>query len=427
MHYTRVFALTIFYAVAVVAVPSLFSAEDIKTGNQERTRIASLLQIPATTVALNFAFDADLKRVAYLAVEKDEKFVVVDGHEGKRYAGYPTDMAFTSDGRIAYYVRTDDKGRNVVVVVGAKEVSLNDPMGIVIVPQNGSVIYSHWVKDSTNANKRAIVIDDKEVARFDNIGNISLSPNGEYITFQANKDNNTSNDDSLVILSVKTGKIEHEYENARHPIAFSTDGKRIGCIHEIAEKNSSGVKIRNSFKLLINGKEEGELYDEIDNVIFSPDSATVAFGARKGAQQTLVVNGKDLHWFDYVDPNLTVRPAGSPQCPMPRPSLPRCLFIGDYVSDGLGFLVSSKGEKRVIKAEDYGLHSPDGKHAAIAEPANHKQVIVDGKAGPEFAKVYLETIRFSADSKHLSYAAHTYKQGAEAGLEIVRVDVDVSE
>ena len=200
------------------------------------------------------------------------------------------------------------------------------------------------------------------------------------------------------------------------------DGKRIACVYEIAEKNADGVTLSASFKLLVNGKEEGALYDEIENVDFSPDSATLAFGARKGAQQTLVVNGKELRWFEYLDPNVKPAvPGGPPQCPMPRPGLPRCLFVGDLVSDGFGFLVSSKGEKRLIKAEDYGIHSLDGKHVAIEGPSR-KQVVVDGEAGPEFAKIFFETIRFSADSKHLSYAAQ-----APGWSEIVRVDVDVKE
>ena len=122
-------------------------------------------------------------------------------------------------------------------------------------------------------------------------------------------------------------------------------------------RHTATVVQREDKQVVIRDGQDGPAYDQVDEVTFSADGDSLAYKARKGAHNLMVLD--DREW--------------------------------------------------PLKAEvvqDSFLVSPDNKRLALVTWHQDKwQVMVDGRPDPPFDFIFSETLRFSPNSSHIGYLA----------------------
>jgi hypothetical protein len=147
---------------------------------------------------------------------------------------------------------------------------------------------------------------------------------------------------------------------------------------------------------------KGELYDEIYDYVFSPDSKHFAYRARKGGRQCVVRDGVEVGIYDSVG---AVSWAAS-YSPMPFGFSPDSAHLVYFAKkDGKWFAVRDGEEGKPF---DYAgselVFSPDSKHFAyVAHNGGSSFVVLDGAEGGPHSLIRRPV--FSPDSKHLAYIA----------------------
>ncbi len=181
-------------------------------------------------------FSPDGKRLAYIAQEGGQRFVVLDGKPGAKYeAVYKGTLTFSPDSKRLAYV-AGKGGMRTVVLDGTEGTPHRDAMASALrfSPDGTKLAYAAQLE----SGKWAIVVNGKAEAAFDYIGAF-------------------------------TG------------VNWSPDSKRLAYAGLVDKQWGAVVD------------DAGFPYDAIASMVFSPDSRRVAFHAQTDGKWVLVVNAPD--------------------------------------------------------------------------------------------------------------------------------------
>jgi hypothetical protein len=172
--------------------------------------------------------------------------------------------------------------------------------------------------------------------------------------------------------------------------------------------------------VVVNGKH-GKFYDAIGGLIFSPDSAQVAYAAKTDVTWAAVANGKEGKSYDGIR-RLAFSP-DSRRLAYLADSGEKMVFVVDGVegkpyasiveADAIKLLHSCKDEVYwdAYYIEKPFLFSPDGQRAAYVAKVGEKRfnagekwsAVVDGKEEQPYDGI--GGLAFSPDSRHVAYVA----------------------
>jgi hypothetical protein len=261
-------------------------------------------------------FSPDSRRVAYVAQLGGKEFVVVDGVEGKEGSG---DLVFSPDGRrVAYLANRGDKQLVVVDGVEGKEYFWIDvhaedaPLfgGLpVFSPDSKRVAYAASDLEPGGEPARPgvkclVVVDGVEGKRYDGIitGPPVFSPDSHHVAYTvahvARPGDSQPSPEPMTQWVVVDGVEGKEYGGiGRESLVFSPDSRRVAYVARRGGKELvvvdgvegneyGGIQARPGF-----GPTPGVLGVLEGSLVFSPDSRHVAYLARRGDKQFLVVDG----------------------------------------------------------------------------------------------------------------------------------------
>ena len=259
----------------------------------------------------DFVFSPDGRHYAYKALIGDKRVAVMDGSEGQGYDEIYK-IVFSSEGRRYAYMA--DKGGKVVVVVDGREVGPYDgTSGDPIIGQhvaytivkdgNNHVVLdgeiqekvgyepvfspdgSRWAysRSATYVGDPCYIVLDGEVTDLGNdnrVGGLTFSSDGKRFAYDLVPGGGAYGRHLAVVDGV-SGK-EYPFPGVGK-IVFSPDGRRVAYW---AKAEGQG------FMMVLDGKE-GQIYEEMQDPIFSPDGNHVAYVAADGKSKFVVLDGKD--------------------------------------------------------------------------------------------------------------------------------------
>lgn len=366
-------------------------------------------------------FSQDGRRFAHSAKRADKNFVVIDGVAVTQYdlAARPR---FSEDGRRVSYEATRD-GRELFVVDGV-EFDNKDPEGRRLFTGEEKKVVRRAEKVE-EGDKSFVVVDGLRSGPYDRVGSIRLSQDQKRVMYEARRGDNW-----FVVVDGVEGKIYdsiHSYsaefspdgkhfaykasEDREHFIVFDgnegrryhfvgdftfgpdgqlmylafNDGKTILVTDGIEGASFAGRPGRFQFSLdrkhmiyrvekLGSGKEvlvfDGVPfeYDEIRNVVFSPDSRHLVVKAQRGGSWVMVVDGVESREYEPDD---------------------------------------NEPGKIAYSADDEIAFSADGRRVAyVARRGGKDFVVVDGAEGNRYDDI--RNLTFSADGRHV---VHTARRG----------------
>lgn len=347
--------------------------------NADNTRVAFVKNTGRCRVYLNakpgkqyfhteqLRFSPDGNRLAYLAIEGSQWFVVNDGKAGNAFDSIkPWYTRFSGNSKRLGYIGTR-KGRWHLVIDGKESEGLDECAGIVFSSDGKRLAYG-IKRDGQWRN----VIDGKEGPAGTSVGPVVFSPDGKRYVY-----------------GLVRGTKEVVYINAEKEIPcdgieglmFSPDSKRLAYI---IAKGSRMV-------IVVDGNPS-QPFDVIKHATFSRDSQRIAFcGIRDGKQQ-VIVDGVASAPFDEVGP-----PVFSPD------------------SRSVAFAALTEKMVHVIrdgtKGKPYEMahslsFSPNSKRLAFAAKQGARWLVnADGETGKSFDAVHDSGPVFSPDSEHVLFAA----------------------
>ena len=126
-------------------------------------------------------------------------------------------------------------------------------------------------------------------------------------------------------------------------------------------------------------------------ITFSPDSKRIVYNASNGSNWSVVVDGKTQSHYRVYDFVFS----------------PDSKHLAYTASDGV-VVEDGKAGERYDSFESAPVFSPDNKHlsyVAKTERGHREVLVVDGKEGTPYVKIWPETLVFSPDGGHTAYAA----------------------
>ena len=190
------------------------------------------------------------------------------------------------DGRhVAYAGR---EGRRFFVVVDGKRGRDYDDLGgaVFFRPDSTRVVYSPSV-----GRRRAVVVNDEELGLYERIDDYSFvfSPDGRHLAYKAGDANNW-----FVVVDGRRGRA---YAGVGRPV-FAPDGRRVA--HAACDRCGGAGDDRGMY-VVVDGQRIGAEYAEIaDPIVFSADGRRMAFAARRGPVQFVVVDEREEHSYSGV-------------------------------------------------------------------------------------------------------------------------------
>lgn len=232
----------------------------------------------------SFAFSPDGKKFAYLILENDKYFVVIDGQNSPPY-DWAGALAFSPDGRLAFIGKLE--GKFYAIIDGQKSNGY-DFIGEIFFSSGGQR-NAFLARDE---KKEFFVIDGIEQKKFYSIpvGSggpyFAFSPDGKRFTYLAGFDYNPDHDKIIV-----DGR---EYDFNWGPVGFSQDNRYLYSGRDplaLDLENSQEIKVPKEDDLyeiktdetgkeyiVLNG-QRGKSYDKIGSVVLAPDKKSVAYWA----------------------------------------------------------------------------------------------------------------------------------------------------
>jgi hypothetical protein len=337
---------------------------------------------------------------------------------------------------VAYVVESPTSHKQQVVFDGKLEPEYDEvDYGSLVLSTHGQ----HVAYKVRRGGKEFVVVDDQEGPEYDTVGEIALSPDGKRVAYAAQ--------DGLISFVVVDGK-EGQGFPARPgyigigAVIFSPDSRIVAFDAAVANGRS---------RVFMNDKR-GVEYDDVSGstLTFSPDSKRLAYVAQKGGKHVVVVNGenefRNVSGFVIIGEFVSDAPVFSPDSKhlayvaengsgdvvavdgkngRPYEQIPALLDSVIYSPDSKHLAYPAKRRGKwimVLDEREIGLESenpasytvafsPDSQHLAYAVSRNGKwYMAVDGKLGPAYDHIFMNTTVFSPDSKHLAYVA---RRGAE--------------
>jgi Tol biopolymer transport system component len=225
-----------------------------------------------------------------------------------------------------------------------------------------------------------------------------FSPDGKKVAYVAKQENKY-----FVVVNGKEGKVYDEIILDPPQLQFSPDSKKIvyiakkDCIESKIEYEGKEYPIKTGCKevVVVNG-EEGKTYDDIETLVFSPDSQKLAYRAIKEKKFLMVVNDKevggvyDLVWY-----------------PIFSPDSQKLAYIAQ--KEEKHFVVVNGKEGKAYDLIHDIIFSPDGQEIAyVAETEDKYLVVRNGKEGKLY-HVILGPPVFSPDGKKIAYVTREEK------------------
>ena len=182
------------------------------------------------------------------------------------------------------------------------------------------------------------------------------------------------------------GVLGKKYDYIRgSSLSFSTDGKHL--VYTALLQN-------NKWTVVYDGKELKE-YDNISEIVFSPNSGHFVYAALNKDKWTIVYDRKEIKEYNNIS-SLTFSPDGE-----------HFAYAASLNKDKWFVVIDGK-ESEEYKTVSWLTFSPDSKHLAyIANNGKYIFAVVDGK--PQninmYRDIYPLTFKFSPDGSRFSYCA----------------------
>lgn len=229
-------------------------------------------------------FSPDGNRLAYVAQEGTQRYVILDGKPGPKYeAVYKGTLTFSPDSRrLAYIARKG--GKAIAVVDGIEGGSYKDLLTSTLrfSPDGTKLAYAAQLE----SGKWAVVVDGQPKAAFDYIGpftGVTWSPDGKRLAYAAQLDGRWA-----MIVEDKgfaydeLAWVVFSPDSARAAFCAQTDGKWILAVNAPDGTYESRLKS----DTVLN-----------ETLAFSPDGKRVLYGAMTNGRPHMVVDGRPAQSF----------------------------------------------------------------------------------------------------------------------------------
>lgn len=342
---------------------------------QVTTKVVGWLE-NARSVRNSAEMSPDGRRLATVLKSGNQKVVLLDGNEQVAYDDIVKGSSkFSPDSsHFAYVAQIGNKYAVVLDGVAGKQYDEIAADSLVFSPDSQHLAYS-----AQDGSKGFVVSDGRELQSYDRVGSmIAYSPDNQHLAYFATVGGFLGFGTQLVVVQ---DEIEGErYDHVDH-LVYSPDSSRLAVA---AMKGNKWVVAVNS----VSGKE----YDGVGKISFSPDSQHITYRARENGQDFTVVDGTESERFDQTD-NSHFSPDSQHVAFGARSGDTWYLVFDNFKSkpydDVFGQLP---------------LFSPDSKHLVYSAKRGAKQfVVVDGQEKNKYDGVNLFSITFSPDSQRLAY------------------------
>ena len=340
----------------------------------------------------SFAFSPNGKRYAYAAQKKNKWLAVVDGELSPPYRRIvPYSLQFSPDGkRVAYVARTT--GSKHVMVIDGKVGSLYD--NIWIGPSLFDSTSARTAYVTQTAEAWSVVMDGQEGSHFNLIepNTLIFSKDGQHTAYAAQAEHEW--------VVVHDGVVGAPYDRIRtQSLSFSRNGDHLAYAAKQGE----------TWGIIADGNAiGGQTYDDIDGIQprYNHDGSKLAFGVRLGNQWGVVVDdtlgiphtdiGHDTFRFSQDNEHFayTAELEGS------------WFMMIDGEPDTYAYGKSAIEARAFTRIGVMGpLFSPDGKRFAysVVQGLDKLGVVVDEQLGRPHWSLIEESLRFSPDSRKISY------------------------
>ena len=218
-------------------------------------------------------FSPDSRRVAYVyGATADQAVTVLDG-QPVSLPGYDSIVAEFFPNGVAYRARKG--GKSFFLLINGREVAgPYRQIGFLTFSPDGKRTAYSMMEDACVVCSQRAVVDGAVGPPYFAVGNkVIFSPDGTRWAYQALKRPYSG----VVVLDGR------EYAQGSDPV-FSPDSRRIGFLRQ--SRTPPGIAA-------IVDRQEGRPYRLIRQLVFSPDSQHFAYGADRGQNLLLVVDGSE--------------------------------------------------------------------------------------------------------------------------------------
>jgi hypothetical protein len=237
---------------------------------------------------VDFALSPDGKTAAY-AVTRQQTMVTNAGLmvNGEFFweDNLITNVTFTNDGHMVYASRTGTviKGRSKLMLDDHTLSEHSEMLTAIAVSADGKKFAPVGCTGAAQFRKCALLLGGKPVGEASLIEIPVFTPDGTALAW-AERPTATAKWRAVI-----AGKPEADVDNVLDPVSFSPNGRRHGY----------PVRVAAGIAAIIDGVM-GTVYDDVTDVVFSPDSAHVAYIAVKGSTQRVVVDKGEGPAFSWV-------------------------------------------------------------------------------------------------------------------------------
>lgn len=248
----------------------------------------------AYDVLLTPIFSPDSQHVMYQAKKGNKWYIVVDGRQNEGTTASYTTPEFSSDSGLIAYVESAATNRDMKLIISdlkftrqSVKWSIGDEL--FITNKDRTKIAAYQVVD----NKISII--DFKFSEPDAVHEGTLYDLIEKLTF-------SDDGDSIVYCALKDGKRLIVFDG-REEILPKGHLPQLPVVRP--DKKGVGVILewQNHYFLhqaFLKNKEKFKRYDEAQDLVYSKDSRSYAYAARRGNDWFIVLNGKELPAFDRV-------------------------------------------------------------------------------------------------------------------------------
>jgi hypothetical protein len=333
---------------------------------------------PYENLSRMFASSRDGRHIAFAAKRGDGWRIIVDGVEKWAHpdlfwstSTWATDLegksvamqtpaatlGFSPDGASLSYAARTASGNYAVMIDGRPGPEFTS-IGSDIKFVGGTVTYAAW----PDRNKIVRVYGEKVLGPYDSATRASISADGRHMAMPAR-----NGDRNLLVVD----GIEREAPGPVVQVEVAANG-------QIAYSYQAGNKMR----LRLGETDLPGEFDQITRPVISPDSKTVAYWARNGADWSLKAAGRDYAGFDGYYYYL----CGTEECSIMWG--PDSEHVAYYCRDGGDATMALDGQKLAQayppKGFTYTVFSDESKHAVgaglVQSPGFDRQAVVQALA-----------------------------------------------
>jgi hypothetical protein len=317
-------------------------------------------------------FSADSKRVAYIASDAGQSYVVVDGVPHDRYASIIAEsLAFSADSAHVAYLANVDAATCAVVLNGKELERAAGIESLTLSPHGGRYGYFVRVDDGWIAT-----IDNNRGPLLDEFGLIEFSADGRHVAYGARINGMAHVVADVVIGPPFSGIGVHRY---------NCDGTRLAYAAQVGDQQA----------VIVNGVQQAIWPRVADvTVTFSPDGRRLAYMASDGELTFMVIDGQRGESFHGMLP------------PIFSADSRRVAYIAGRNDTMLVVVDDKLGPEFAGIGSDTFRFSADGEHFCYdADLGGQRCAVRDHECGPAYESVGTATPILSADGKRMAYTA----------------------